>query len=131
MSEAQAREAAAGKAKGEGELGGGRGAAEGGAAAAAAARAAAAGASGGASGVPPPPSPFPSGMQEALGSPVVGWEGMTRRDRMATWNRNRKAVIWSTVGTPDYMAPEILLETGYSSDCDWWSLGVVMYEVQP
>ena len=30
-------------------------------------------------------------------------------------NRNRKAVIWSTVGTPDYMAPEILLETGYAS----------------
>eukprot|EP00835_Amoeboradix_gromovi_P004915 NODE_418_length_8967_cov_0.347429.p1 type:complete len:672 gc:universal NODE_418_length_8967_cov_0.347429:2307-292(-) len=32
------------------------------------------------------------------------------------------------VGTPDYLAPELLL--GYTNDgaVDWWSLGVVMYE---
>ena len=38
---------------------------------------------------------------------------MSMHERMAIWNRNRKTLIWSTVGTPDYMAPEILLETGY------------------
>lgn len=50
--------------------------------------------------------------------------------------RRRNAV--STVGTPDYMAPEIAAralgvndddeDRGYDSSVDWWSLGVVLYE---
>ncbi|XP_065834471.1 microtubule-associated serine/threonine-protein kinase 3-like isoform X3 [Oscarella lobularis] len=31
-------------------------------------------------------------------------------------------------GTPDYIAPEVILMQGYSKSVDWWSMGVILYE---
>ncbi|KAG2200140.1 hypothetical protein INT47_012421 [Mucor saturninus] len=32
-------------------------------------------------------------------------------------------------GTPEYLAPELLLGKGYTKNVDWWTLGVLLYEM--
>ncbi|RIB01544.1 kinase-like domain-containing protein [Gigaspora rosea] len=42
---------------------------------------------------------------------------------------NERKPLTSVAGSMAYMAPEVLTKQGYLNSVDWWSLGVIMYEL--
>ena len=48
---------------------------------------------------------------------------------IATQFTPSQPLMWSKAGTMAYMAPEMLARKGYSTSVDWWSLGIVTYEL--
>ncbi|KAH8881531.1 kinase-like protein [Thozetella sp. PMI_491] len=57
---------------------------------------------------------------------------INNRAQINDWRQSRRLMAYSQVGTPDYMAPEVLLSMqgydGYFPESDWWSVGAIMYE---
>ncbi|KAG5898846.1 hypothetical protein JTB14_014273, partial [Gonioctena quinquepunctata] len=41
---------------------------------------------------------------------------------------SRKFSDKQVFGTPEYIAPEVILRQGYGKPVDWWSMGIILYE---
>ena len=46
-----------------------------------------------------------------------------------SWKKKGRTLMWSLVGSNGYIAPEVLLRKGYGLECDWWSVGIIMFEM--
>ncbi|CAH2035750.1 unnamed protein product [Thlaspi arvense] len=44
-------------------------------------------------------------------------------------SQEEERIRHSAVGTPDYLAPEILLGTEHGYAADWWSVGIILFEL--
>lgn len=54
--------------------------------------------------------------------------------RITDFGLSKKNVLsdkdaFSLCGTPEYLAPEILVKEGYGKPIDWWTLGCIIYEM--
>lgn len=59
------------------------------------------------------------GKPDAANGPIIDWLNRNQRRQFAK----------SVVGTSQYMAPEVIRGENYDGRCDWWSIGIILYEV--
>ena len=68
-----------------------------------------------------------------LSPPQCSVPGVSRGDTAhvieEAWTREQQFRDSEVYGTPDYIAPEVILGQGYAFSVDWWSMGVILYEM--
>ena len=66
---------------------------------------------------------------EGHGVKKINEEELRKLSSRGTEYKRSRVLAFSTVGTPDYIAPEVFGKQGYNESADWWSIGVNFYEM--
>jgi serum/glucocorticoid-regulated kinase 2 len=48
---------------------------------------------------------------------------------LAKMTKTKKDLTNSYVGTPEYFSPEVIIGNGHDHTVDWWTLGVLLFEL--
>jgi protein kinase X len=60
---------------------------------------------------------------------LIGQNGYLKLADFGFAKRLNEGKTFTLCGTPEYLAPEIILNKGHGKPVDWWTLGILTYEM--
>ena len=60
---------------------------------------------------------------------LIAADGHIKMSDMGFAKKIDSSKTHSVCGTPEYLAPEIIIQKGHGLSVDWWALGVLIYEM--